>query len=357
MRLTLGSFDCRKPGYLIMRFRLVIIALLLLTVGLAHWLTPIEQPFFHAVHVAMRKTFILPVVLGAVWFNLRGALVTAGIASAVYVPHVVMQWSGHPAENLNQAGELATIWAVAILSGWLVDREKSVLKQLLNSHRGAVHALVAALDAKEHETELHSLRVQAYALRIGRELNLPESQLEVLAQGALLHDIGKIGVPDRILLKPGPLNEQDWQTMRQHPEIGQRMLASVPFLDDAIEIVADHHERYDGTGYPRGLQGDQIPLNARVFAVADAFDAITTGRPYKPPLTVEEAQRRIEQSCGTHFDPNVVDSFLKVPTIEWKQIARKLGQRASLRACKTSDSPTDRAALHPLQLTGRHNSR
>ena len=340
-----------------MKLRLAIICLLLLTVGLAHWLTPIELPVFHGVHVAMRKIFILPVVLGAVWFNLRGALVTACIASAVYVPHVVMQWSGYPAENINQAGELATIWTVALLSGWLVGREKSVLKQLLNSHRGAVHALVAALDAREHDTELHSLRVQAYALRLGRELSLPESQLEVLAQGALLHDIGKIGVPDHILLKPGPLNEQDWQAMRQHPEIGQRMLASVPFLEEAIEIVAAHHEHYDGSGYPRGLRGDEIPLTARVFAVADAFDAITTDRPYKAPLTVEEAQRRIEQDRGSHFDPMVVDSFLKVRTIEWKQIARQLGQRPSRRARKASQPFTDRPGIHPLQVNGRHDYR
>ncbi len=340
-----------------MRLRLVIIALLLLTVGLAHWLTPIEQPVFHGVHVAMRKIFILPIVLGAVWFNLRGALVTAGIASAVYVPHVVMQWSGHPAENINQAGELATIWAVAILSGWLVGREKSVLKQLLNSHRGAVRALVAALDAREHDTELHSLRVQAYALRIGRELGIPEPQLEILAQGALLHDIGKIGVPDRILLKPGPLDEQDWQIMRQHPEIGQRMLASVPFLDEAIEIVAAHHERYDGSGYPCGLRGDEIPLNARVFAVADAFDAITTGRPYKPPLTVEEAQRRIEQDRGNHFDPSVVDSFLRIRTIEWKQIAEQLAHHSELCAPKATGPVSNGLALFPVERNGTRQRR
>jgi putative nucleotidyltransferase with HDIG domain len=318
-------------------FRLVIISLLLLTIGVAHWLTPTDQLFFHAVHVAMRKMFILPIVLAAVWFDLKGGLVTAAVVTAVYISHVLTQWTGRPAENINQAGELATIWIVASLCGWLVGREKSVLEQLVESHRGTMHALIAALDAREHDTELHSLRVRAYAVRIGRELGMPEPQLAALAQGALLHDIGKIGVPDRILLKPGPLDEQEWRAMRKHPEIGQRMLESVPFLEKAVEVIGAHHERYDGTGYPNRLRNGEIPLNARIFAVADALDAITSGRPYKAALPLEEARRRIEQDGGAHFDPAVVNAFLQVPVDEWRQIAHR-----------SSDPP--QGAIDPVNL-------
>jgi HD-GYP domain-containing protein (c-di-GMP phosphodiesterase class II) len=129
----------------------------------------------------------------------------------------------------------------------------------------------------------------------------------------LLHDIGKIGISDAILLKPGPLSPEEWVIMRSHPEIGRQILESIPFLRDAIPVVHHHHERWDGTGYPLGLSGPAIPLGARIFALADAFDAMTFDRPYSTAISLEAARDRIRDSAGTHFDPGVVATFLRVP--------------------------------------------
>lgn len=136
--------------------------------------------------------------------------------------------------------------------------------------------------------------------------------------------MGKIGIPDAILLKPGALSEAEWQEMRKHPEIGRHILESVSFLKNASEIVFAHHERFDGKGYPRGLKGEEIPLGARIFAVVDAFDALTSKRSYQDSLSYEEALERIGQSRGTHFDPEIVDAFLSVPSQTWQALAREL---------------------------------
>ena len=148
-------------------------------------------------------------------------------------------------------------------------------------------------------------------MRIGELLGIhPGSAWLDLKHGAMLHDVGKIGVPDAILRKRGPLNEEEWESIRQHPTHGYQMLKNVRFLAGAAELVRCHHERYDGTGYPRGLRGEAIPLAARIFAVADTFDAITSVRPYKPARSVADACREIEAHRGTQFDPRAVDALL-----------------------------------------------
>ena len=149
----------------------------------------------------------------------------------------------------------------------------------------------------------------------------------------LLHDIGKIGIPDGILLKPGPLSSDEWKIMRTHPDLGRRLVERIPFLRGAVPIVYHHHERWDGTGYPLGLRGEMIPLGARIFAVADAFDAMTFDRPYSVAISFEAARKEIARCAGTHFDPNVVENFLKIPlelletirngSVEWSQVAPK----------------------------------
>jgi HD-GYP domain-containing protein (c-di-GMP phosphodiesterase class II) len=140
----------------------------------------------------------------------------------------------------------------------------------------------------------------------------------------LLHDVGKIGVADAILRKPGPLDADEWREMRAHPELGYKMLKDIEFLKSALPIVRYHHERYNGTGYPYGLEGKEIPLEARIFAVADAFDAITSERPYKQARTYEQACAVLQSDSGKYFDPEVVAAFLKVPREEWVQILRQL---------------------------------
>ncbi len=187
------------------------------------------------------------------------------------------------------------------------------LKDLETAYASTLWALVTALDAREHETGDHSQRVVRYTLAIARRLGIEDRELPSIERGALLHDIGKIGVPDAILLKPAKLTEAEWGEMRKHPQIGWTILQSIPFLDGPANIVLSHQERYDGGGYPRGLSGDRIPVGARIFAIADTYDAITTDRPYRRRQTAEAARAEILRCAGTQFDPECVKAFLSLP--------------------------------------------
>ena len=183
-----------------------------------------------------------------------------------------------------------------------------------------LEALVTALDAREAETSHHSQRVVRTTLAIAAEMGIDEDAQWHIARGALLHDIGKIGVPDQVLLKPGKLTHDEWEEMRRHPEIGARILSGIPFLEPAMEIVLAHQERWDGTGYPRGLQGEDIPLGARIFAVSDAVDAILSDRPYRRGRSIQVARAEIAQHSGTQFDPAVVEAFLRISDERWLQV-------------------------------------
>ncbi|MGA9193216.1 MAG: HD domain-containing phosphohydrolase [Anaerolineales bacterium] len=184
---------------------------------------------------------------------------------------------------------------------------------LAEAYDQTLDALVAALDTRDRETEGHSQRVVRIALLIAAEMAYPEDDLNNLQRGALLHDIGKIGIPDAILRKPGPLDDDEWEIMRKHPEFGRRMLAGIPFLKRPLDVIYAHQERYDGTGYPEGLAGEEIPIGARIFAVADTFDAITSDRPYRKGQPLETARQIIRDNSGTQFDPKVVQVFLSIP--------------------------------------------
>lgn len=314
------------------RVGLILLAVALITLG--HWWTPMTPHWLHGVHVLLRKAFLIPILLAAAWYGLRGALLAAFAISVVFLSHVLIQWAGHTQENVNQLGEFVTIWGVALLTGWLVGKEKGALLQLAQTHEGALVALVKALDAREHDTQLHSLRVRAYADRIAIELGMKDGARAELVRAALLHDIGKIGVPDDVLLKKGPFNSCEKQIMRKHPEIGCRILESVPFTEKAALIVHTHHEKYDGTGYPRGLKGDDIPFGARVFAVADALDALTSDRPYHDAISIAEAVRKIEHDAGTHFDPEIMVAFLRIPEEELSQIADSVREYEDMATAK-----------------------
>ena len=203
----------------------------------------------------------------------------------------------------------------------------AALAELQQTYQATLEALGSALATREVGTELHSRRVHAYSLALARAHRLPEPALEALGRGVLLHDIGKIGISDAILLKPGPLTPEEWATMRRHPEVGRQLLERIPFLRDAIPVVYHHHERWDGTGYPLGLAGPAIPLGARIFAVADAFDALTFDRPYSTAMPMVVARERIRAAAGTHFDPDVVATFLAMPLDVFETArARSLGR-------------------------------
>lgn len=209
----------------------------------------------------------------------------------------------------------------AITSQAAMSVENAILfEDRARTHSATLTALAAALDAREHETHAHCWRVREYALTLGRQMGISEPILEDIATGALLHDVGKIGVSDRILLKPEGLTEEEWVEMRKHPAIGYDILKGIKPLAAAREIVYSHHERYDGKGYPRGLAGDAIPVGARIFAVADTFDAITSDRPYRKKRGYEVARAEIVRCDGTQFDPKVVEAFLKVAEEEWERI-------------------------------------
>ena len=210
-----------------------------------------------------------------------------------------------PPEQVQLLEALAQQSAAAI-------RNARLYAALEKAYDDTLEALTAALDVRDRDTEGHSRRVAALALAIGRELGLPHEQLQALYRGGLLHDIGKIGIPDRILHKPGPLDEEEWAVMRRHPRLGFKVLDGVEFLMAGSEVVLYHHERYDGKGYPMGLRGDAIPLVARVFAVADAYDAMTSPRPYRAPMDSRSAIEEIVRNAGSQFDPQVVRAFLRV---------------------------------------------
>lgn len=194
------------------------------------------------------------------------------------------------------------------------------LRDVEESYKITLEALVTALDAREHETHAHSQRVREYTLTLANNLGLKQDELIHLGRGALLHDVGKIGVRDSILLKPGKLSEKEWVEMRRHPQIGHDILRSIEFLSPAAEIVLCHQERWDGKGYPNGLSGPDIPLGARIFAVVDTLDAMTSDRPYRKALSFEAALAEIRRCSGTQFDPNVADAFLGIPPESWKVI-------------------------------------
>ena len=190
---------------------------------------------------------------------------------------------------------------------------RSALRIAEESYENTLLALGTALDLRDGQTAEHSRRVREYALAIAERMCCSEAQLRSVSQGAALHDIGKLGVPDAILLKPGKLTPEEWIIMQGHVQIGYDLVKRIPFLQDAAELILSHHERYDGDGYPRRLRGEQIPLSARIFAVADTFDAMTTPRPYQATRLFSQAIEEIVRQAGRQFDPKVVEAFLEVP--------------------------------------------
>ena len=199
------------------------------------------------------------------------------------------------------------------------------LQDLEQSYDYTLEALGGALDAKDAETEGHCQRVTAFTVTIARAMGVDRIMLRHIARGAFLHDIGKMGIPDQILRKPGPLSEDEREIMRRHCEIGYAVLERIPFLKEAAEIVLSHQEFYDGTGYPRGLKGEEIPLGARIFAVADALDAMISDRPYRKAQPIAAAQAEILRYSGRQFDPRVVQVFLAQPQKLWQEIHYKIG--------------------------------
>ena len=200
---------------------------------------------------------------------------------------------------------------------------EELYEKLQFSYETTLEALAAALDTRDTETQGHSLRVSEYTTVIARRMGVKDPELTEIRRGALLHDVGKIGIPDAVLRKPGKLTPEEWEEMRRHPEIGYRILSGIKFLEPSLPIVIAHQERFDGSGYPRGLKREEIPLGARIFAVVDTLDAMTSDRPYRKALRYEDAREEIIRNSGVQFDPSVVEVFLSIPPEEWKAMHRR----------------------------------
>jgi putative nucleotidyltransferase with HDIG domain len=239
------------------------------------------------------------------------ALITKGNLVGVLEVFFRRPFIGDPAW-LDFLNTLAGQAAVGIDNIQLFDELQRSNANLSMAYEATIEGWSRALDLRDRETEGHTQRVAEMAIALARAAGVPEAQLQDVRRGALLHDIGKMGVPDSILLKPGPLTEDEWAIMRQHPALAQSMLAPIRYLHGALDIPWCHHEKWDGTGYPRGLKGDQIPLAARVFALADVFDALTSDRPYRAAWTEQRALEYIRENAGSYFDPALTKLFLEL---------------------------------------------
>jgi putative nucleotidyltransferase with HDIG domain len=213
----------------------------------------------------------------------------------------------------------------------MVERRTSeaqaALKHIEVTYDDTLQALGAALDLRDNETAGHSRRVTRYCLEMARRMGYKGADLKSLERGSYLHDIGKIGIPDSVLLKPGALDANERRVMESHVRIGYKLVNHISFLSDSAELVLCHQERFDGTGYPRGMKGSEIPLGARIFSVADTLDAMTSDRPYRLALPFAEARAEIVHGSGTQFDPNVVAVFLATPENAWEDIRREVSSR------------------------------
>ncbi len=204
------------------------------------------------------------------------------------------------------------------------DMLRQAMEDLEHSYDVTLEALGDALDLKDSETEGHSKRVTAYTIALARAMGISPAEIKVIARGAFLHDIGKMAIPDEILRKPGSLTPEEQEIMREHCSRGYHMLRKIPFLRESAEIVFCHQENFDGSGYPSGLRGDETPIGARIFAVADTLDAITSDRPYRKSQSFDIARAEILRCSGTQFDPGVVEVFLKIPNELWQELRSEI---------------------------------
>lgn len=240
--------------------------------------------------------------------------------------------------DIRHVVDLATQGAMAIEQAQLFAKVRSYAEQVELSYDSTLKALTAALDAKDEVTEGHCERVARLTSNLGHQLGIKDRALVDLERGALLHDVGKIGVPDEVLRKPSALNDMEWEAIRKHPLLAGVMISKVGFLEGATPVLLYHHERYDGGGYPFGLAADQIPLEARIFSVVDAYDAMTSDRPYRRAMAHREAMQEIAQHSGSQFDPAIVREFQRMMSSR-PELHARVGVNASHHPHEDDDNP------------------
>jgi putative nucleotidyltransferase with HDIG domain len=304
--------------------RIVVAAIFLVAITAVLYSLPEKSSEWIRSREVIRKLYLCPILLSAMWFGARGAAASTVFATLVCGGLAGNAWPAEVSSQVERVGEVAVFWLVGGLSARFFEQQKQFVGEIEVANDNTLMALAAALDVREHNTGVHSQRVADYTLRLAREVGVRDkSTLDDFWRGALLHDVGKIGIPDNVLLKPGRLSEEEWVVMRNHPEVGARMLRKIEFLRGPTEIVLSHHERYDGAGYPRKLKGAQIPLGARIFAVIDVYDALTTDRAYHTARSHTEALIKISVAMNANFDPAIVAAFAKIPFEELREIAKK----------------------------------
>lgn len=225
---------------------------------------------------------------------------------AVPLPRIITD------EEIKLLVSIAEMAGIAIHRTNIFEELQAAGTALASAYDETIKGWATALELRDKETEGHSERVTAFTVKMAKEMGISEEKLIHIYRGAILHDIGKMGVPDTILLKPGPLDDREWEIMRKHPQYAHEMLEPIDYLKPALNIPYCHHEKFDGTGYPRGLKGEEIPLEARIFAIIDVFDALTSDRPYRLAWSRKDALEHIKKESGRHFDPQVVTLFLEL---------------------------------------------
>jgi len=258
---------------------------------------------------------------GTLVIHLGGVLRNSAGAAAGYVESVYAVSEGFLSKARIQAFSIAAIASIIVLLTamllypvikTLLGRVSGLSRDLLHANMEILNVLGSAIAKRDNDTDIHNYRVTIYSIRLGQEVGLPEDDMRSLIKGAFLHDVGKIGIRDSILLKPGKLSDAEFQEMKQHVRHGLDIVGRSAWLQDASEVVGGHHEKYDGSGYLDGKSGSAIPKVARIFAVADVFDALTSKRPYKEAFSFDESMSILNRGRGSHFDPDILDAFAKI---------------------------------------------
>lgn len=291
-----------------------------------HWATPSGPHEWHWVHLFAQKLLFLPILMCAAWFGLRETAIMTALVSGAFALHIAVHWRGRPMLQADQAAELFNLWIAAAAFRAFFRRERAAADRLRRAHVDTLMTVVSSLELRERYTAGHSRRVAVYSRLLAERMGLRDPEfLRLLEIGALLHDAGKIGVPDATLQKAGPLDDAELRVMRRHPESGAALARASDALEGAAPIIAAHHERFDGKGYPNGIAGEDIPIASRITAAADVYDALTTERPYKRPISHEAAVSELRRQAGASLDPRVAQAFLAIPFRELADAARLHG--------------------------------
>jgi putative nucleotidyltransferase with HDIG domain len=257
-----------------------------------------------------------PNIIAPANFLEESILAGAGVPLIAQNQLIGYLWMGRKEEiaesEVRLLAAVADIAANAIHRATLHELTREDAANLKEAYESTLEGWVKALELRDQETEWHARNVVELTVELARAVGISENEMDYVRRGALLHDIGKMGVPDSVLLKPGTLNDREWEIMRRHPEYAYNLLEPIEYLRPVLDIPYCHHEKWDGSGYPRGLKGEEIPLMARVFAIVDVWDALMSDRPYRKAWSFEQAYKHIQEQSGTHFDPIIVAAFIEM---------------------------------------------